>query len=103
MVSCATTSEVHGTPRLDLLGGYRYTQDDKLATAPPGIFPGSLSTSIYSKGQSTYLADVNYKPTEFETTFLPLTGVTPQAGVGHVDFNYTGVSPLLPAPAPRRS
>ncbi len=51
-------TEVHVTPQLDLIGGYRITEDDK-----SGDFynPAKISFT-YNKTKPSYMAGVNYKP-----------------------------------------
>ncbi len=51
-------TEVHVTPQIDLVGGYRITQDDK-----SGDFYSPAKVSFtYNKTKPSYMAGVNYKP-----------------------------------------
>ena len=54
-------AEVHVTPQLDVIGGYRLTKDDKTGI---NFVAGNAFPFTYSKTRPSYLAGVNYKPTE---------------------------------------
>ena len=71
-------AEVHVLPVLDVVGGFRYTQDKKsgsyvtggtfIPTSPgarTGVLgPQTIAPFTYKKSQPSYLAGVNYKPTK---------------------------------------
>ena len=54
-------AEVHLLPKLDVVGGYRLTQDKKSGT---NIVDGTPFAFVYKKTKPSYLVGVNYKPTE---------------------------------------
>ena len=54
-------AEVHVLPQLDLVGGYRITQDKKSGLAFVNAAPFAFE---YKKTRPTYLAGVNYRPTD---------------------------------------
>ena len=59
--------EVHITPQLDLIGGYRYTRDRK--TGLSYVFKGSTAeqltyTSSYRDNRSTFALGANFRPTD---------------------------------------
>lgn len=67
-------AEVHVTPELDLVGGYRITKDDKSGTTFVRTVPTSFT---YEKTKPTYVAGINYKPSndllvygKFSTGFI---------------------------------
>ena len=54
-------AEVHVTPQIDLVGGYRFTRDKKPGVSYIAARPFPFS---YDRSRPTYLAGVNYKPTQ---------------------------------------
>lgn len=62
-------TEWHVTPQLDLVAGYRWTEDDKSGTTywtPSSPVPRvtRVATTPYKDAESTYMLGVNYKPSE---------------------------------------
>ncbi|CCW16260.1 TonB-dependent receptor [Sphingobium indicum BiD32] len=67
-------AEVHVTPEIDLIGGYRITNDKRDATAYFGV---NTFNYTYNDWRSSYLAGINYRPNDnmmfygkFSTGFL---------------------------------
>ena len=54
-------AEVHVTPQVDVVGGYRLTKDDKSGI---NFVAGNAFPFTYSKTKPSYLLGANYKPTE---------------------------------------
>jgi iron complex outermembrane receptor protein len=59
--------EVHVTPQLDLVGGYRWTHDKKsgVDNTQQNASGGSIPVKVaYSKGKPSWMVGANYRPTD---------------------------------------
>ena len=80
-----TQAEVHVLPQLDIVGGYRITQDKKSGTA---FLPATTASFDYKKTKPSYMAGVNYRPVEGVLTYAKYAnGFVSGGSVGGVGFS----------------
>ncbi|MCP5400371.1 MAG: TonB-dependent receptor [Sphingobium sp.] len=77
-------AELHVTPELDLIAGYRITNDSKVGVANYGVNTFNYS---YDDWRSTYLAGVNYRPNDDMMFYAKFsTGFVSGGAFGPLDF-----------------
>lgn len=92
-------AEVHLTPQLDLIGGLRLTNDKKSGTLVGGTpaTPTAISFT-YDKTKPSFLAGVNYKPTQDVLLFAKYSTAFVSGGAsGQSSTNPRRPSPGKPA------